>query len=47
MKSKVTYDGYEKVKKQGNNDDYNNSNGADDTGYNKILGLIEWAVRLA
>lgn len=47
MKSKVTYDGYEKVKKQGNNDDYNNGNGADDTGYNKILGLIEWAVRLA
>ena len=28
MKSKVTYDGYEKVKKHGNNDDYNNA-GAD------------------
>lgn len=47
MKSKVTYDGYEKVKKHGNNDDYNNGNGADDKGYNKILGLIEWAVRPA
>lgn len=46
-KSKVTYDGYEKVKKHGNNDDYNNGNGADDKGYNKILGLIEWAVRPA
>ena len=47
IKSKVTYEGYEKIKKHDNNDDYNNGNGADDTGYNKILGLMEWPVRLA
>lgn len=39
MKSKVTYDGYEKVKKHGN-DDYNNGNGLDDTEYNKSWGSL-------
>ena len=37
MKSKVTYDGYEKVKKHGN-DDYNNGNGPDDTESTTIPG---------
>lgn len=36
MKSKVTYDGYEKVKKH----DYNNGNGPDDTEYNKSWGSL-------
>ena len=39
MKSKVTYDGYEKVKKHGN-DDYNNGNCPDDTEYNKSWGSL-------